>query len=157
MSTQDILSAHGVETTPRRAAVIGVLEGLEHAPTAPELLELVRHTVRLDKVTLYRCLDLLVASGIVSRHSGGDGLLRYCLAREDAATPHAHFYCTLCRRMSCLPPAITPLPAPPRLAQGMTPQRVELRVDGICEHCGATHGVALEAPAPDLIPRGRHT
>lgn len=155
MNAREQLDAHGVEATPRRMAVIEGLAALPHAPTAPELLEEVRQTVHLDKVTLYRTLDLLVETGIIGRHPGGDGLLRYCLVHEDTRPFHAHFYCTRCRRMSCLPATSTAPPRPEGLAEGMTPERVEVRFDGICSHCGGTPASESES-TPDSRRRA-HT
>ena len=63
----------GLEATPRRIAVLKALAALPHAPAAQELLGAVRRTTRMDKVTLYRTLDLLVEAGILQRHSGEIG------------------------------------------------------------------------------------
>lgn len=101
------LAQAGYDPTPRRLAVLDALTALAqqpHAPAAPELLALVRQYVTMDKVTLYRVLDLLTGCGVVQRHSGGDGVFRYCLAREGEAMPHGHFYCTRCGRTTCLGP-----------------------------------------------------
>lgn len=101
------LAQAGYDPTPRRLAVLDALTTLAqqpHAFTAPELLALVRQNVAMDKVTLYRVLDLLTGCGVVQRHSGGDGVFRYCLTREGEAMPHGHFYCTRCGRTTCLGP-----------------------------------------------------
>lgn len=101
------LAQAGYDPTPRRLAVLDALTALAqqpHAPAAPELLALVRQYVTMDKVTLYRVLDLLTGCGVVQRHSGGDGVFRYCLVREGEAMPHGHFYCTRCGRTTCLGP-----------------------------------------------------
>ncbi len=155
MNAREQLDAHGVEATPRRLAVLKGLAAFPHAPTAPELLEEGRKTGHLDKVALYRTLDLLVEAGIVGRHPGGDGLLRYCLVHEETRPFHAHFYCTRCRRMSCLPATSTIPPRPEGLAEGMTAERVEVRFDGICNHCGDAPSSGSDSQSGSTTPARR--
>ena len=135
MSSRLLLEQRGLEATPRRAAVVDALALLDHAPSAPELLDAVRHSVQLDKVTLYRTLDLLVEVGLVRRHAGGDSVFRYCLVADTAPVPHPHFFCTRCKRMSCLPALDMPLADALQLPAGQRAERIELRVDGICPTC----------------------
>ena len=49
----------------------------------------------LDRVTLYRVLDWLVARGLVHKIEGHDRVWRFSATVADALG-HAHFCCTVC-------------------------------------------------------------
>ncbi|WMW65647.1 transcriptional repressor [Nitratidesulfovibrio liaohensis] len=125
----------GLEATPRRIAVLEALAALPHAPAAQELLDTVRRTTRMDKVTLYRTLDLLVEAGILQRHSGADGTFRHCMAPAGKNAAHGHFQCTRCGVMTCLPSLPAALDAAALLPAGVTVEHVEVRLDGVCGRC----------------------
>ena len=150
------LQARGLEPTPLRLAVLGRLLACPTPLSAPELLAQIQAERPINKVTLYRILDLLVTEELVLRHSAGERALRYCASGHgegsgqdpQALGPpplHCHFHCTRCGGMQCLPP---PEPCPDlgpltRSAAGSV-QRVEIRLDGLCASC--------RAQAPDLSP-----
>lgn len=129
------LQGAGLEATPRRVAVLAALAALPYAPAAPELLDAVRRVTRMDKATLYRTLDLLVAAGILQRHSGADGAFRHCMAPRGKNVPHGHFQCIRCGVMTCLSPLPAGLDAAPLLPAGVTVEHVEVRLDGVCGQC----------------------
>lgn len=129
-----LLAKAGLEPTPNRLQVLTVLSGLGRAVSAPEILEELGQA--MNKVTLYRILDLLVDEGLVFRHSSGDRAFRYCLGRSGTPGAHVHFYCTRCNQMDCLPLESIPLDLG-HVAETlpMRVDNVEIRLDGLCEAC----------------------
>ena len=91
----------------------------------------------VNRVTVYRILDLLVGNRLVERISAGDRSFRYGLAPNANHQPHSHFYCVECGEMECLRPEHISLDTEP-LERSSFPgliERVEVRFDGICEDC----------------------
>jgi len=126
----------GIDATRNRAAVLESIAGCRHAPSAREILARVRARRAINKVTLYRILDLLVEKKIICRNSTGDRSFRYCLGTAGTADSHCHFFCTRCGSMLCVD--MESLPAGARDLIGllsMHVDRVEIRLDGVCSAC----------------------
>ena len=142
------LKASGLGYTPNRLKVLQAV-GRSGAPaSAQEIFAALRRTSRINRVTVYRILDLLVASGLVERLSGGGRTFFYGLAPSEQHPPHAHCYCRNCGRRVCLSPECLPLEkVAPR---GKLPGRIEglqIRVDGVCRDCLAAEKAAGRAAA----------
>ena len=88
---------------------------------------------RLDRVTLYRVLDWLVAQGLAHRIAGPDRVWRFSVTGEAHET-HAHFQCNRCGRVLCLD-ELSARKVPLRLPAGCRPERMELTVTGVCAEC----------------------
>ena len=88
----------------------------------------------LDKVTLYRVLDWLVAQGLAHSVTGQDRVRRFGIA--DVHHGHAHFECDACGQLFCLPErASLPMPAAP---DGFEARRVDITIHGRCAACAQT-------------------
>ncbi|MFO0909956.1 MAG: transcriptional repressor [Isosphaeraceae bacterium] len=84
---RDALEAAGSRCTPQRAAVYGYLARALHHPTAEEVYLGVRQTIpNISLATVYKALETLVASGLATKLSAGDGSARY-----DARSDH-HYH-----------------------------------------------------------------
>ncbi|WP_022663268.1 Fur family transcriptional regulator [Paucidesulfovibrio longus] len=127
---RETLLRSGVDPTERRVMVFEAVAGAEGAVSAPELLAALGGS--MNKVTLYRILDLLVSSGVLARHTGPGRTAHYCLGRG-----HGHFHCTRCGRCICLGLEDANLErlAGPELAGLGRVEDVELRVEGVCREC----------------------
>lgn len=136
-----MLARAGIEATPLRLAVVGVMAGAGRALPAGDILALVRRLRPANRVTLYRILDLLVEKGLARRHSAGDRAQRYCLEPGSPGPPHGHAYCVRCGAMQCLPQGagLADLAA---LGQGLAMDvlSVEVRIDGVCAACRGLGG-----------------
>lgn len=124
------LRAAGVKVTVARLRVLEAL-GLASQPVCHAELE--TQLVTLDRVTLYRVLDSLVACGLAVKAPDDRGVFRFstAAAREQHAG-HAHFRCTACGSVFCLD---SPAPPPPKLPRGFQAAEVEVDVLGTCVNC----------------------
>lgn len=125
---RDKLRATGERVTQSR---VRVLAALQHAGRALSHHELESLLAPIDRVTLYRVLDWLVAQRIAHRVSGTDRVWRFGIAGQ-AHDGHAHFQCSGCGKVLCLADAPARQVAVPR---GYRPQAVELTVRGLCAEC----------------------
>jgi Fe2+ or Zn2+ uptake regulation protein len=99
---RDALEAAGWRCTPQRAAVYAQLSNAQDHPTAEEVYHGVKPTVpRISLATVYKALEALVASGLATKLTGGDGSARYD-ARGD------HHYHLRCLRSGAVQDLATP-------------------------------------------------
>ncbi|GAB6110445.1 Fur family transcriptional regulator [Desulfomicrobium salsuginis] len=131
------LAAAGLEATEHRVRVLMAVGGTPYPSSAPEILDAVRAKSDINRVTVYRILDLLVEHEVLNRLDLGDKSRRFCL-REDHDDEHPHFHCTRCDRYLCL-----------RHAQGILNteglegleadiRHVDIRLEGVCPACRST-------------------
>ena len=101
---RDRLRAIGLRATSPRLAVLVQLH--EHAgPLSHEELNARLGVGRFDRATIYRILSDLTDAGLLRRMDLGDHVWRYELldACRTIADDHAHFLCTGCGTVTCLP------------------------------------------------------
>lgn len=123
----------GVKVTAARLCVLEALDATDQPVCHAEL----EARLGLDRVTLYRVLDSLVACGLAARSMDNRGVFRFsaaALQRQHAA--HAHFRCTDCGMVFCLD---APPPPPPKLPRGFKAAEVAFDVRGTCGNC-TRHG-----------------
>jgi len=131
-----LLQSVGLSGTPRRALVLETIGSHEGVLRPREILERVRRRTSMNRVTLYRILDLLVENNLVRRLSASDRTFRYGLAGNSRHPDHAHFHCLRCGLMECLDPVSVPLEVRrPRQLGASEIRRMEIRFDGLCETC----------------------
>lgn len=131
----EMLEGHGVDPTPLREAVLRSV-GQESRPlAAAEIMSAVRSQMSINKVTLYRILDLLVDRGLVKRLSAGDRAFRYGIGEIRHHPDHPHFVCSQCGGMECLGPDVLPSNLKNLKTKGRVINQVEVRFEGICESC----------------------
>lgn len=131
-----LLKDHDLEPTAHRLTVVAALAELGMPASAPELLEREDVGGAMNKVTLYRILDLLENAHLVQRFHGPGGAARYCLDAEGAG--HAHFACRACGKALCLDSVPGWLDRKGvEKALGVTIDGIELKLLGLCVDCGA--------------------
>lgn len=132
----EMLEGHGLDPTPLREAVLRSV-GEESRPlSATEILTAVRDRMSINKVTLYRILDLLVDRGLVKRLSAGDRAFRYGMGETRHHPNHPHFVCSRCGVMECLGPKLLPAAIKRFQTKGKRViKHVDVRFEGICESC----------------------
>jgi len=130
----DYLRASGLRAT---RAAIAVLKALDAADLPQSHEELEAQTAPIDRVTLYRVLDRLVATGLVQHIASSDRVGRYVAVQSQASS---YFECTTCHRVMPLPedPALPQLLGHLRRQlekQGLESTLTVFRVQGTCADC----------------------
>jgi Fur family ferric uptake transcriptional regulator len=133
---EGLLRARDLERTLNRLRILEIVGSSPHPLSAQEVFALASCGQNINRVTVYRILDLLVEKRLLEKISAGDRSFRYGLAPNAHHSRHAHFYCTGCGRMECLSPGSPRVDMAPLESTfaGMI-DRVEIRLDGICETC----------------------
>ena len=133
---EDLLTAADLETTDNRMRVLEVVGNNSFPLSAGDIFETLARSGSINRVTVYRILDLLVDHGVVERISTGGRAFYYGLAPNDFHQPHPHFYCTSCGQMDCLNPESMTVETEPlwKTFPGRI-DKVEIRVDGVCKNC----------------------
>jgi len=133
---KNILGAVGLDPTVHRLQVLETIGNNNYPLTAMDIFKIVDRTRSMNRVTVYRILDLLVEKNVLERLSVGSRAAYYGLAPNENHAPHPHFYCTACGQMDCLNSAAVDVNAESlkKTFPGEI-QRVEVRVDGICKNC----------------------
>lgn len=123
------IAGTGERVTAGRVAVLAELLRAKQALTHHEIEGRLSHP--LDRVTLYRVLEWLVASGLAHRGAGTDRIWRFMASSTDHEH-HAHFHCNRCGKMRCLDEPFEP---DLRLPRGYRREAVDLTVRGRCAAC----------------------
>jgi len=99
------LESSGWRCTPQRRAVYESLRAAAHHPTAEDIYRSVKVAVpRISLATVYKALEALVASGLATKLTAGDGSARYD-ARSDR---HYHLRCLRSGSVQDLPTPFDP-------------------------------------------------
>lgn len=138
MSGADTLKSLNLKATPKRLAILEIMEGLDQFISADGLwVRLKERFGRIGLPTVYRNLDELCRSGIITQVMQPDRKLYYYLCSNRAH--HHHFICTACRRVEdldyCGSDVIESEVA--RRLKGRVTSHV-LQVYGLCEACKGT-------------------
>ncbi|MGQ9861177.1 MAG: Fur family transcriptional regulator [Thiobacillaceae bacterium] len=131
-----MIAAHG-RITPARVRVLDALLSSPCALSHQDLEQRLGGTI--DRVTLYRVLDWLLAKGLVHRIAGDDRVWHFSASgRVEDAHEHAHFHCRDCGRWYCLD-AVQPVYAL-SLPPGFRVELGKLTLSGLCPACTARNG-----------------
>jgi Fur family ferric uptake transcriptional regulator len=132
----ELLSAADLKATPNRVRILEVVGNNRFPLSANDIYKIMERSGTIDRVTVYRILDLLVEKNVVERISTGGRAFYYGLAPNEYHEPHAHFYCKHCGQMDCLSPESIAVDTQPlwKTYPGRI-DKVEIRIDGICMKC----------------------
>ena len=130
------LQSSGLGHTPNRQRVLEVIGDSSRPLSAQQIFDTLSPTDNINRVTVYRILDLLLDKGLVSRISGGGRSFLYGPAPNENHPAHPHFYCKNCGNLECLNPRSLNVDLQPmqRTFTGLI-ENVEVRVDGVCKNC----------------------
>ncbi len=133
---RNILTAAGLEATRNRLRVLEVIGENSYPLSAGDIYTTVERHHPINRVTVYRILDLLAENNIIERLGSLKRGSYYGLAPNENHAPHPHFYCTSCGRMDCLSPGSLAVNTEHlRITFPGKIERVEVRVDGLCKTC----------------------
>ncbi|RJQ49245.1 MAG: transcriptional repressor [Desulfobacteraceae bacterium] len=132
----EMLKSSKLEATGNRLRVLEVVGNNRYPLSAADIFKTLERAGSINRVTVYRILDLLVDHGVIERLSTGGRAFYYGLAPNDFHRPHPHFYCKCCGQMDCLSPESLGVKADPfwKTFPGQI-DKIEVRVDGICKNC----------------------
>jgi Fur family ferric uptake transcriptional regulator len=128
-----MIRATGARMTRPRVAVLATLLGARSALTHHEIERQMNRALGIDRVTIYRVLEWLIAHGLAHRISGDDRVWRFNAAVDEHTHEHAHFKCNDCGEVICLDKTTAARSVP--LPSGYRPQEIELTVKGLCADC----------------------
>jgi Fur family ferric uptake transcriptional regulator len=86
------LIEHKLKITEGRKALIALISNAEKPVDAQFLIEHLQKTQGIDRVTVFRILNILTGHGILQKLEFGEGKARY----EIATTEHHHLICESC-------------------------------------------------------------
>ncbi len=133
---KDLLTTANLEPTANRLHVLEVVGNNSFPLSAGDIYKTLARNSAINRVTVYRILDLLVKHHVVDRISTGGRAFYYGLAPNDYHRPHPHFYCKNCGQMDCLnPESLTVDTAPLWKTFPGQIDKVEVRIDGVCKNC----------------------
>lgn len=129
----------GLRATAARVAVYNCLVEAGGPLTHGEVCDQLAGS-GFDRATVYRNLADLTEAQLVKRTDLGDHLWRFELVRENASTheaedPHAHFVCTECGTVECLPEEAVTVQSVKGAPQSLKKRKVEIQVRGTCNDC----------------------
>ena len=131
-----LLENSGLSSTPNRLKVLEVIGNNNYPLNPREIIDLLSRTTNINRVTVYRILDLLVEKKLIDRINSGGRSFHYGLAPNEHHQPHPHFYCRKCGSMECLNPESLHLDINPlnRTFPGLI-DNVQVCLEGICKNC----------------------
>jgi len=133
-----VLREAGLRATPARVAVLGVLREAD-APLSHSEVVAQLEGRGWDPATVFRNLVTLSEAGFVRRTDMGDHVWRFEAVVKGAKGPqghdHAHFLCTECGEVTCLPGFELKLPRSGSVPQSMRSRAVQIHVQGLCDEC----------------------
>ncbi len=121
---RDTLRGRGLRATEARIRVLGVLIGADRPLSHAEVCDRVADG-GFDRATVYRNLTDLVEVGLARRSDVGDHIWRF--EWTDGPHDHAHFLCTECGTVCCLPATAVQVQGVARVS--------EIHVRGVCSTC----------------------
>ena len=132
----ELLNRSNIETTSNRLRVLEIIGGNPTPLSAAEVIAILQREADVNRVTIYRILDLLVGHGLLERLSTGGRAFCYGMAPNSNHPPHPHFYCKKCGQMECLDAGSLAVDATwlQKIFSGRI-DKIEIRADGVCKNC----------------------
>ena len=130
------LASVGLEATDNRIRIMEVVGANNYPLTAAEIHEILDRSTAINRVTVYRILDLLVEKKMIEQIRMGGRAAHYGLAPNANHAPHHHFLCSRCGAVDCLPPESLSvnISAMEKTFPGRI-DKVEVQVEGVCRRC----------------------
>lgn len=129
-----ILKEHALKHTKQRVRVLEEIALDTVAISQPELEK--KLGKEIDRVTLYRILNIYEDKGILHRIMDMNGTANYAICSASCSEDHhhdehIHFNCTSCNKIYCLDVTVPQSTMP----KGFTAKTVTTTAYGICEKC----------------------
>ena len=135
-NSRELFSKGGIEHTRHRELVLGILSESDKAWTAKGVLEEVRKNRSIDKVTLYRILDLFVSKRILRKITSLTGTMVYEVVCDDHRPSHPHLICRNCGAIECLKDVdMEKLKLNLNGKMNVDREDIDLKIEGVCHFC----------------------
>jgi|SRR3989344_3343777 len=123
-----------LKVTPAR---LGILAALEHTSKPLDVASLISYLdqqdIKVDKVTVFRIMNILSEKGLVTPIQLGEGKFRY---EHSAKADHHHFICERCGAIQDISDCnIEVLEHHIQQKKGLLVKRHSLEFYGICKNC----------------------
>lgn len=136
MNIPEALKIKGIKVTQFRIRLLEVLESAKYPMQQKEIEEL--WGFNLDRVTLYRTLKSFSEKGIIHKIEVNESVTSYKLAsintESDEYIDHAHFHCSICGKVICLPQCEVKRF---ELPEGFEQIRGKVIIEGVCKFCNS--------------------
>ena len=131
-----ILKENDLKHTKQRVRVLEEIAMDTAAISQPELER--KLGKEIDRVTLYRILNIYEDKGILHRVMDSNGTANYAICSAACTSghhhdEHVHFNCNNCHKIYCLEVMVPALNMP----KGFTAETLSLTAYGICDKCKA--------------------
>jgi Fur family ferric uptake transcriptional regulator len=131
---EHLLDQHHLKKTAPRLRVLSMMADKDTATSQPDLESLMSD---VDRVTLYRILNVFEEKGIIHKVFDLNGTANYAICTSNCEEhlhhdEHLHFNCTNCKSVYCLDELTLPafdLPA------GFKAEGFTLYASGLCANC----------------------
>lgn len=130
-----ILKKNHLSVTDSRCTILHLF--LHNTNGAVRHSDIEKGVPSLDRVTIYRTLQVFSEKGIIHSIPSLDGVVRYALCHGECQEghhhdDHVHFVCSHCGSTQCLEEIHVP---PVRLPGGFHVNQIEMVITGICQKC----------------------
>ncbi len=131
----EILREHNLKKTPKRIAILQLLESQSTYISPLELWDILKQQfTRIGLPTVYRILQQFQEIGIVASIQKEDNQLYYflCSTQQD----HHHFICRKCHKVSCV--EYCDFDTIKQLVENQLQSKAEthfLQIEGLCKEC----------------------
>lgn len=99
MNARNLLRSYAISPTKHRIEVLEIIRTAKKPVDSAEVLSsLAKKQIEVDRVTVFRILNLLVEKGVVNQLEFNEGKARF----EIASVHHHHLICTSCGKVSCV-------------------------------------------------------
>lgn len=134
MKALQILTANDLKHTRQRLRVLDEIATEVTAVSQPDLEK--KLGKEIDRVTLYRILNLFEEKGILHRIIDRHGTANYAVCAPNCSAnhhhdEHVHFNCTVCQKIYCLPIELPKL----KLPAGFQTETLNTIAYGTCDKC----------------------
>lgn len=136
-NTEQMLCSSGLRKTQPRQNILKLLARAKKPLSQNEIGKRLQNRPcdsTPDKVTIYRCLEKFVKSGLVHLAYIQDRISYYELSdRCSKKQCHPHFTCIKCGNTTCMETASVPMAK--GLSKGFKLHRQQVRLEGLCPNC----------------------
>jgi len=131
---EHLLDEHHLKKTGPRLRVLSMMSAKNTATSQPDLESLMSD---VDRVTLYRILNVFEEKGIIHKIFDLNGTANYAICTSNCQEhhhhdEHLHFNCTLCNNVYCLNDLSLPAFS---LPPGFKAEGFSLYATGLCPKC----------------------